>query len=599
MYCIYCGKPTEGENEICHDCAVARGYAPQPVQPEPAPQPAEPETFVLNSAATPVKKKAKALPTAAIIAGVAVIAIVLIAVFCWDGLQGFFLRTFSSPQKYLLHVEQQATNEIIDLVGNVYGDVLDNMTATAAGGDAQMHLLVGDSVLSLLESSLAASGMDADLSWLSDIALDIQSDASGDQLQVELGIGLGQNNILTASSYLDFAQGAVWAGIPQLSESYIKADLTEAMGDDFTAAYTLQKQALQDLCNSLPSESKMKELLRDYLDIVLTNITKVTKSSTVKELGGNVQKLTALTAQIYEKDALRMATQILTALKFDVELKNAIVAIMVYAETADYGEAVPESIKQEYLSDLNSWIDDGLQELKDEAEYCDEDSFLTIEVLADKDGTISGLSILVDEYTPAVHYLTVRNGDNFAFEADLDSMTITGSGTSTHGKLNGEFSLSSYGTEAFTVKLTDWDEDKAMDGHPCGTITLVPGEYMLDEIMWELGDAAYYLLGSAEPALQIELETSDKTVDMSLHVLVDEDSLLGLTLASKRTGAGKISVPADGVDAMDEEALMQWVTGMDFETVLNNMTAAGVPSEYVDMLESAIEMLQLQLVNYG
>ena len=38
MFCIYCGKPTEGENDTCPACAAI--HVQPPVQPEPYAQPA-------------------------------------------------------------------------------------------------------------------------------------------------------------------------------------------------------------------------------------------------------------------------------------------------------------------------------------------------------------------------------------------------------------------------------------------------------------------------------------------------------------------------------------------------------------------------------
>ena len=45
----------------------------------------------------------------------------------------------------------------------------------------------------------------------------------------------------------------------------------------------------------------------------------------------------------------------------------------------------------------------------------------------------------------------------------------------------------------------------------------------------------------------------------------------------------------ESVSAEDDEAGAEWLSALDFEAILNNLEKAGVPSEYVDMAEQAVE----------
>ena len=57
----------------------------------------------------------------------------------------------------------------------------------------------------------------------------------------------------------------------------------------------------------------------------------------------------------------------------------------------------------------------------------------------------------------------------------------------------------------------------------------------------------------------------------------------------KPSSAGSIKEPSNSISATNQEALMNWVAEMDFDTILKNLRNAGVPGDLVDMLEQGLD----------
>jgi hypothetical protein len=79
---------------------------------------------------------------------------------------------------------------------------------------------------------------------------------------------------------------------------------------------------------------------------------------------------------------------------------------------------------------------------------------------------------------------------------------------------------------------------------------------------------------------------SKRSLNMNLYN--GSDFLLGVKLNTKML-SGNISVPSSFSNIEDGEAMQNWLSGLSFDTVLSNLRKAGVASDLVDMLQTAIE----------
>jgi hypothetical protein len=75
---------------------------------------------------------------------------------------------------------------------------------------------------------------------------------------------------------------------------------------------------------------------------------------------------------------------------------------------------------------------------------------------------------------------------------------------------------------------------------------------------------------------------------LNMNLYNGSDFLLGVKLNTKML-SGNISVPSSFSNIEDGEAMQNWLSGLSFDTVLSNLRKAGVASDLVDMLQTAIE----------
>lgn len=616
MFCMYCGKPTEGEQKVCAECAAARSRTGAP-QSAPVTQKAEPfaeEAFQLNTPAAKPAKPAKAakkpgkvgliVAAVAAVVVVAVLAVVLLA-------PGFFARTFGSPEDYMEHVEEKSVEQVADMVADVYGSLTGKAEQKANAVGVDVHLQLGDALLSGLMMGMTGEGVDMDLSWLSDIALEIDAVAEGDAGQSDIGIGLGSQRILTASVIFDMAEQAMWMGLPELSEDYLLVDiaaLSEASGMDMSAVMA-QQEDLQQLLEKLPSEEVINELLNKYMAIALSHIDDVKKDTKTMEVDDIEQELTEITAKIHEEDLLEMAIEMLETLKDDKQAQELFATAVEYYSmvspsyetvwneaTGSYEYVPAEDIDAQEL--LEDFIEEGLDTLEDMLDDAEKSNYIKIESYVNNADEVVGRTIGISGQDEEISYITVWDGDEFEFEALLAEVEITGKGSREKGLIEAEYVLNAEGMEVLTLEVSDWDEKQAEAGYLSGTLRLVPSDMLLSELMYSMDYSVASILSGGNLALEIDLNMTEEHSAAAVKLMADRTMLLGITLSTSTSEDGKVDTPSGEVDLIvdgmpNEEALQRWILDMDFAAVLQNMRAAGVPSDLVDILDNYVAQLEM------
>lgn len=617
MFCMYCGKPTEGEQKVCAECAAARSRTGAP-QSAPVTQKAEPfaeEAFQLNTPAAKPAKPAKAakkpgkvgliVAAVAAVVVVAVLAVVLLA-------PGFFARNFASPEDYMEHVEKKTVEQVADMVSDVYGSVAGKAEQKANGASLDVHLQMGDSLLSGLMMGMTGSDLDMDLSWLKDIALEIDAATEGDMAKGDIGIGLGSQRILTMSVLWDMAEQAAWIGIPELNDTYLSMDMDEiyeASGMDM-ADFMDQQENLEKVLEKLPSEEVINELLNKYMAIALSHIDDVEKDTKTVEVDDIEQELTELTAKIHEEDILEMAVDMLETLKDDKQAQELFAVVvelgtmmapsyeMVWNDAMGTYEYVPVTEDIDAQEMLEEFIDEGLDTLEDMIDDAKKSNYIKVKTYINNSDEVVGRTISVSGQEEEISYITVWDGDEFEFEALLGEVEITGKGSREKGLIEAEYVLNAEGMEVLTLEVSDWDEKQAEAGYLCGTLRLAPSDMLLNEIMYDLDYSVASMLSGSDLALEIDLNMTEESSAAGVKLMADRTMLLGVTFSVATSEGEKVSAPANEValivDGMpNEEALQNWILDMDFDALLKNLRAAGVPSDLVGILESYVAQLEM------
>lgn len=566
MFCNKCGKPIEEGQTICPECAALEAQ----------------DTFELNQ---PVGKKTKKrnwkLP---VILTSVVLVLAAAAVLVW----GFFISgTFLPAQNYMMKVEEKAVSESLSSVGKVYGTFMSakpSENELKTGAKADVHLLLGEEVIEMIESYAAERGEDADLSFLSDIAIDLETAMEGKFTQMNMGIGLNNKSVLTMSMLTNMQDMEMYFGLPELSDTFmkIKPEMPDNSGYPGAAVvptvdYEEILEMVEQMQEVLPSEETFTALLEKYILLVLEQIEDAEKETETVKVGDAEQKLNVITVKLSEKDALKIAKAVLKEAKGDKDLKKILQDIGDYAE-----EVGSDTIDEDLYDSFKAGIESTLESIDYAMEDASNKATLEIKTYVNNKMEIVGRSIKEKESGMKVSYVTVWQGKNFGFEAKLaDQIEIKGEGTKNKGVISGEYELVVNDEEMLTVEISDYDEKKAEEGYPTGTLLIKPSEELLDSALGSASSVASLLLDDL--AVELKFNTSETKADTSIKLLTGDKLLFGIT-ASMENKEIAVEEPEKYITVNGEADLEQWAQNIDLDSLLQKLEDAGVPADLVKNL---------------
>ncbi len=587
MFCEKCGKPLEGEQTLCNECAALENAAD--VVEAPAAEAVQEDTFQLATAdEVPVKKKKK---KGGLIAGIVAAAVVVAAgvgvALGWDSVSAFWDRTFKSPEDYFADVERSAITQYTDEFTASYGMLLKSRATAVGAAKAEVALTVGDDILTMLESTLQQQGAQIDLDWLKEIKLSMDANMQENAMHSAIGFGLGDNKLLSLDVFMDMASGKGYLAIPELSKDYFLADMAAAgfSGTTFQDILNNSAKLQNDLIKDLPSEEAMNKMLNKYVDIVLSQITNVERDSDTVEIDGVSQKMTVLTAKIKAKDMIKIAEKVLEKAQKDKTLEQLITAYGNYMnETAQlYGSSQAVDLYQEFVNDIPS----ALEALEEAEENVDSGNYVKLKAYVDMQGTVRGHELVVytdgkkDDTT--ISYLTVAKGNTIYTEAEIAEVEITGEKTVVDGVSDGEYTLTVEDEEIGTLKFED------LTGQS-GTLLLVPGESFIQGFASGSGIPASLLTGNV--ALELVFDGSASQAACEMNILVGKKTLLGLAFSNKEVAGGDITLPTSALNPANQQDLLTWLKGVNFENVFSAMEKANVPADLINLAKSYTSKLQ-------
>ena len=566
MFCNKCGKPIEEGQTICPECAALEAQ----------------DTFELNQ---PVGKKTKKrnwkLP---VILSSVVLLLAAAAVLVW----GFFISgTFLPAQNYMMKVEKKAVSESLSSVGKVYGTFMSakpSENELKMGAKADMHLLLGEEVIEMIESYAAERGEDADLSFLSDIAIDLETAMEGKFTLMNMGIGLNNKSVLTMSMLTNAQDMEMYFGLPELSDTFmkIKPEMPDNSGYPGAAVvptvdYEEILEIVEQMQEVLPSEETFTALLEKYILLVLEQIEDAEKETETVKVGDAEQKLNVITVKLSEKDALKIAKAVLKEAKGDKDLKKILQDIGDYAE-----EVGSDAIDEDLYDSFKAGIESALESIDYAMEDASNKATLEIKTYVNNQMEIVGRSIKEKESGMKVSYITVWQGKKFGFEAKLaDQIEIKGEGTKNKGVISGEYELVVNDEEMLTVEVSDYDEKKAEEGYPTGTLLIKPSEELLDSALGSASSVASLLLDDL--AVELKFNTSETKADTSIKLLTGDKLLFGIT-ASMENKEIAVEEPEKYITVNGEADLEQWAQNIDLDSLLQKLEDAGVPVDLVKNL---------------
>lgn len=606
MFCMKCGKPTEGDRRICPECEAVQAAQAAPVQPAPQAQPVyqpaqqpvyQPNPYVqqpamnLNLAGqapepkkpAPKKKKKGLLAVIASVLAVVVLFSVLGFAF-WDlgGTVSYtFVKLTKDEKGAALYVEEKAMKkEGIPLVSRSYGGMIANPAGTGSG-EASLNLKVGDPIVDLISQNVAsgdAATVSSLLAMLQNIRITLDAASAGDAAYTDITLGLNNVDILTLRMIADYMTGETFIGLPDLQENYLAFDLTE-LGLDENQLLAMMDGA-RELSRNLPDEDAFNEMVTRYVLVALSSLKNVEEYTETLEIDGVKQRLTVYTYRIDESAARDMLVAVLKEAQYDGTLQNmAEVFCQYYNDYMAYSGY--------YYSELNpSELFDSIPYMIEELESVEIErggESIRIETYVNGAGNICGRALDFDGFRAS--YLTTSSGSKRGFEVSIgsgkDAVKIVGSGKELGGKLTGTYSLKYMG-----YSLVDFELEKFHTEDLTGTIRVTPGgtmDVLIREAIADLDAPWASLLQGGDLALELVL--TETTADVTL--LAGGQMLLDLGLSAEETNNSSIPYPEQYTYCYSEEDIEQWLAEIDLSALLGKLEEAGLPGELLDLLGQA------------
>jgi len=570
MFCENCGKPIDVDQKLCPDCA-ARAQAEN-----------EAQTIVLDQEVqTPKKKKSGLL--IGIVAAVLAVA-VLAVVLCMGPLKGMWIKTFGSPAEYLLYVEEKAASEGVQNFVTLYGKGLKSTAGLdACTVDSKAHLLIGEKLLTLLEQSLAAEGVDMQLDFLADIAINANTGWDQDQFSAKIDLGLGDKSVIGLDIFGDTNEEKIFVGLPVLSSQYMQMPLDNAAFPNPSATY--------EAFRLLPAADNLGAVLDTYGGIMRKHMDKVEMSTETVTVEGISQELTVLTLTVTAEDLGDMIIEILETAQTDKDLEAVLDAMSDYVNAvfeqqfASYQgvpgleDLIPEEV--DLHAEMLDGIPGAIEQIREDESTLEDGNYLQICNYVDNGHNICGRA--VEMFTEnvsdgTIHYLTVTDGSKCAMELDMTpQLYVSGEYTNNDGAITGAFDITVENVNYMTVELTDCSMEKLQ-------LKLKPTDAFLTDVL-ELDSDMTAVLGIASPYLEILSSGNEEASKVEMYLKAGDAMLMGITSDSTLKKEVSIAAPQGPfVNGEDEQALIDWTNGMNIDALLENLKNAGIPEELIQML---------------
>lgn len=500
-------------------------------------------------------------------------------------------------------IEKNAWAAAVKNMASSYAASIEESQALVSGMQSDISLKIEDSGRSLL-------GFVApfDISWLNDITLANTVSFTDGKEGLLMKVLLNDNQICSLEYYLDPESQDVYMRIPELSDKYFKTNLKEAADqqasniesdieeltpddtdvdiptDNFASAYSdsisLSASLMSDLSSALPEASVIETLLDKYGSMLFDNLTEGESSQETLTAGDISQDCTVYEGQISSEDAVKTATELLEAAKSDSDIESI---LNTWNDKLSSDENLYES--------FTTAVDKGLNALKDTDTSDSEDSYLSTKIWVDENGRIAGRALEIQEgdtTTPILTWQMPENGSDFGYlltiaSDDINTYSLSGSGQIDGDKLNGTYELSLADSISAIIEVKDYDTVSAKEGNLNGNYKITFPSSDTDN------EDDYYSSILENFALVLDLDSEKDSGSVALSI---ENAGSTLGTLSITGGAGEaVEIPdlaslKDVYDANNNDDMNAYAATLDFTSIMDNLSKAGVPDEVITYILS-------------
>lgn len=465
------------------------------------------------------------------------------------------------------------------------------------------------------------------LDSIDEISVESVSMTNGkDKVYADVAFLLNNKNLIKAELIVDIKEFAVYARIPEISESYVSYKVPKELIDQVK---TLSGKALdqlktqgKDIADITTKLSECLEkhtndivpLIKKYADIIIDNLgdVKLDKNKTVDIYDVNVD-CTKMTLEIDEAAAKKVVEAVMTELKDDEVIIDFVTSAGLPKE--DYVKAIEKALKD---IDGESKEEKAEEGEKKDVEADKEEPKLILTSYADSKGDIIAIDFRTNKDDTGIFFGSYEDGATTTSEfkittvsyvsyvsrskaakeeytKEVESLT-TGNEDDVTGAIapeeNTKEDKPSKSTQTFAVYMKD-TEDK--DSHTGKVILAVKDssnkdnsisvtvEYKDVKCTGEgkecFVDGTIRIFSDFEQikdyALSIVLESLEKGQKVTVNALgKDDEELASISAFTQILDYKEIEIPKDSAAINNETAIKAFIKTIKFDTLLGNVKAA-------------------------
>lgn len=520
--------------------------------------------LVLNDPAQSSQKKSVNKWLIFGICGITALAVLLLA-FSFGPLNGWLVRTFSSPEALLNQVYQDSADSAVSLLYQGLDQESADVDSDING--VKVHIKPSKVLLDMLAMSMNSDS--SQLSWLSDIVLTGTIDNNDFLAKNTLGIALGEHDIITLEQILDTKSGKQWYVLPELSQTALMVDPNEY--SDFSVS-----SGTIDFASVLPEEKVMQEMVDKYLTLSLSAFGYVQMSQEVFCIEEVEQRLTVLEARATEEEMLKATIKLLEQMKNDPIIKQML-DDMCHQTMSLPGN---DQMVPDYYAQFVGAIDEELEACAEQIVMADPENVLTVYTYINSFNRLVGIRLAATGMQENLQFIMLNQGNRVAVQAVLDSVVISG-GLTIDTSINGKLTL--YSDEEAYITCA-FDEVIYKNGHLSGTFVIAPTTVLVKEIAYSITEDLTAAAQAAMNNIALEITLPQEQKSVSMDLLLNNNTMLTIEADRIDVPTQEISIPDSYVDVLDQKALTDWTKSLNIMAFVENLSDAGVPAELLLLL---------------
>ena len=485
--------------------------------------------------------------------------------------------------------EKTALANVVSKLPEAWNSYLENYQKACEGTKGTFTLTVEDTGRALAGALMGGT----DVSWLQSITFDSDITIKDGVEAIVGGLLLNDTKLCDLNFYMDLANMVEYIQIPELSDGYISAPIegtvttSEGVAENSQEIMSTYMNALSDLSSALPDSDTLGTLLDRYGNIIIDNIEDGSSVEESVSVDGISEDCTVYEGTVSEKAVTAMAEGILTAAKDDAEIKG------LFEQWAGASDG------EDQYQQFEDAVADALDSIGSADGEVSEDPVFSSKVWVNADNKIVGREFAVidgAETTPVFTWKAPSDGDTSALlleiTAEDSSLTLTGSGTTSDGLLNGDYIFAIDGTEAADINVENLETKPEKAGYYNGTLNVTFPVAEADAANTDgESEAASNPLAGFGIVINLKSDASTDSSSIGLTVTTSGAPIATLTI-SGGYGDG-VDIPDltsldKTYDGSDDAAMTEYVANINWDTFLANIKAAGVPDELATQLETIL-----------